>query len=388
MARARRNAAGEGTKRPAATESAAATTAARPESSRVARALKWIGGVTAVLSLIFGLVQATTLVSNRIERGRRVRELLQVAQQQLAVGDHQAAWASATAAGEVDPRSSSVRRTQEDVAMAWVREATYRGTSSDGTVIPGPRSFTEVVDPLVPTLDRGALDATGPRKADLLAHRGWADFLRLRDNPGGTRDPARLYKAAVEADAGNPFAHAMWGHWIAWNHGPLKEALGHFAAAAAAGRERAYVRDLQLAALRNDGSPESEAEVLRVVNAVRLDGGTLDAGTRRRIHGTYWHRMRDTSSRAALLAALPPDAHLATYRWLFEEDLRDSTREASYWLHLAQLQEHAGDSAGALATFRTLDRRQAHWPPRERAIIDAALARGARSATAAGGRQP
>jgi hypothetical protein len=380
MARARKKLGPQGARGPvgrgpgAAGEGAAAPGVA--ETGRVARALKWVAGVTAVLTLVFGLVQATTLVSGRVERGRRVRELLQVARQQLAMGDHQAAWSSAAAAGAVDARSADVRRTQEDVAMAWLRDASVRAPSPGAAAPPGPRAGAVLVDPLAAALDRGLVDATGARRADLLAHRGWADFLRARDGAAQRRDPARLYGAAVEADARNPYAHAMWGHWVLWEHGPPGEARAHFAAAIAGGRERAYVRGLQLAARRNDGSPESEAEALRVADAIRREGGAVDAAARRHIQGAYSQRMRDSAGRAALLAALPPDAHLATYRWLFAEELRDSTREPGYRLYLAQLQEYAGDSAGALAAFRRLRAEGIPWAPRERAIVDAAIARG------------
>lgn len=352
----------------------AARAGALPEG--VVRVLKWVTAASTVLALAFALVQATSLLSGRRETARRVREQVQVARGQLEARDYPAAWASATAAAEADARAPDVRRVQEDVAMAWIRNGSVATTSAGEPVGGGPRSFTEMVAPLTPMLDRGALEATGARKADLLAHRGWADFLRGRD--GRTGDPVRFYRAAVDADARNPFAHAMWGHWLLWSGGDRREALDHFAAAAAAGRERAWVRQLQLAALQNGGTSEDGAETLRVANAVRMEGGTLDAGTRRRIHAMYWTWMDRPTDRARLLAALAPDAHLATYHWLFDDDLRDSTREASYALHLAQIEEHAGDSALALARFHRLDASARALGLRERAVVDSALARARR----------
>ena len=61
---------------------------------------------------------------------------------------------------------------------------------------------------------------------------------------------------------------------------------------------------------------------------------------------------------APLLAALPPAEHLASFRWLFpEDDLPEGTGAPSlfnYVVVLAQLQEQAGDRAGALASYRRL----------------------------------
>src|ERR687886_804420 len=47
---------------------------ARPD--RVAKALKWVGAATAVLSLVFALRELVGLVSGHVERGRRVSERL------------------------------------------------------------------------------------------------------------------------------------------------------------------------------------------------------------------------------------------------------------------------------------------------------------------------
>ena len=152
------------------------------DRDRVGRLLKWVGAASAVLGLVFALVRATEMVTDRVERGRRLRELQQLAQRQLAAGDHRAAWASVQAASTVDPRRPEVRRLQEDVAMAWIRVASIRVANGDDGPSLGVRTFAELVDPLVATLDRGALAATGARQADLLAHRGWAEYLRGKVN--------------------------------------------------------------------------------------------------------------------------------------------------------------------------------------------------------------
>ena len=44
-------------------------------------------------------------------------------------------------------------------------------------------------------LDRALLDPQHPRRADILAHLGWATFLKRRET--GTGDPAALYKQAL-----------------------------------------------------------------------------------------------------------------------------------------------------------------------------------------------
>src|SRR6266496_281914 len=136
------------------------------------RALKWVAGTTAVLSLIFGLRQLTLLISDARDRQRQVTELIATGKLQQEARDYRSAWNNLGKAADLRANDSGVRAAQEDLAMAWLDN--IRGDQ-------GPTPFSEIVDLLVPVLSRGAVAAEGSRKGDLLAHLGWADFLRWRD---------------------------------------------------------------------------------------------------------------------------------------------------------------------------------------------------------------
>ena len=218
--------------------------------------LKWVGVVTALLALLLLLNQASNVFAELRERERQVGELQAMAERQQRAGAYQDAWASLERAAVTADQGSylarlarpeaarqAVRSAQEDLAMAWIERVSAAG---------GAR-FSDTVDPLLSTLTAGAATAAGRRKADLLAHAGWAHFLKSRD--GGTNaKPEDAYREAVAIDAGNPFAHAHWGHLLMWQHGSADEAARHFAEGVASGRERAYVRRLQLTAFRLYGS--------------------------------------------------------------------------------------------------------------------------------------
>ena len=144
------------------------------------------------------------------------------AQAQETAGDYAAAWESFSQAamvaetdgffakllGGLGERRQKIRTAQEDLAMEWLRESRA----------PEGHTFSEVTDKLVNTLVVGANTASGARKADLLAHLGWAYFLKMRSGENGLQ-PEKLYEQAVTADATNPYANVFWGHWILWNHG-------------------------------------------------------------------------------------------------------------------------------------------------------------------------
>lgn len=325
---------------------------------RLTRAVKWVGAVTSILSLIFGLYQLTNLVAGVRERQRRVAELLNVETAQRSAGDFARAWSTlqeaarladeggklATIIGGSDGVRQDVRLRQEDLAMAWLRDAR-----------PGPgRGFSDIVTPTLPVLERGLLTAAGERRADLLAHLGWADFLRFRDD-GVIRNPDTRYREAVQLDARNPYAHANLAHWILWRGGPLDAATHEFSAALASGRAQEYVRRMQISALLNRPRDDADAEILRVVNDMRRNKETVDDRARARVLSMYASVVgRDETAVQKLLAALPPSDQLETFQALFYDQDFDHSKRATREVCLARLQEAAGRPDGALRTLRAV----------------------------------
>jgi hypothetical protein len=321
---------------------------AQEPRNRLGTFLKWVSGVTATLSLIFAVHQVVQLVGGVRERQRQVAELLKTGKDQQDVGNYESAWDSVEQAaksaevggqlakltGSLSDEERRSREAQEDLAMAWVVNVR----------VPQGKTFSETVDQLVPVLTRGASGAGGVRKADLLAHLGWAYFLKARDHSLSLEEPARLnierhYREALEVDPGNPYAHVHWGHLIIWARENTDDALRHFSAAVASGRALPYVRRVQLAALRN--FQDTEGEFLRAVNDMVKNNEKVDARTRRDVHSTYYSALRSDKHFQRLIVAVPAAEQIGMIRALFyDADFDPSkipTREAS----LAVLQEAA-----------------------------------------------
>ena len=219
--------------------------------------LKWVGSLTAILSLFFGVRQLVKIVSDRVEASRKIDVLLKSEDVELKVRDYAAAWRSLEQASQVDSNSAKVHLAQENLAMAWLE---------DGHLRQGEK-FSDIPEKVEPVLSRGIASTKDPqRSADLLAHIGWAYFLRSRDGVFGL-DPVGAYSKAAAQDKNNPYAEAMWGHWILWNHGKLSEASQHFSSALASGRQRDFVRLLQFAALEHCPNGECDAEIIRIAGA-------------------------------------------------------------------------------------------------------------------------
>jgi hypothetical protein len=334
---------------------------AQEPRDRLGTFLKWVGGITATLSLIFAVHQAIQLVGGVRERLRQVAELLETGKDQQDVGNYESAWdsveqaaKSAEAGGQLAKLTGSLsdeqrrsREAQEDLAMAWVVNVR----------VPEGKTFSDTVDKLVPILTRGASAAGGVRKADLLAHLGWAYFLKARDYSSSLEESARLnierhYSEALEVDPGNPYAHVHWAHLIIWARENTDDALRHFSAAIASGRALPYVRRVQLAALHN--FQDAEGEFLRAVNDMVKNHEKVDARTRSDVNSIYYFALRSDKRFQRLIAAVPAAEQIAMIRALFyDADFDPSkipTREAS----LAALQEAADLRHEALKTWLAL----------------------------------
>jgi hypothetical protein len=268
------------------------------------RVLKWVGATTAVISLILGARQLITIATDRAQRSRESAEFTALARQQAGRGEFAEAWRSLDRAEERS-RTEATAAARLDVGFRWLEEGR-----------PGPdQPFSRITDTVMPALDRALLDPQHPRRADILAHLGWATFLKGRET--GTGDPAPLYKQALGIDPHNVYANVMLGHWLLWQGEPLDAARPYFDAAISDGRERPLVRSFQLAALRNRNDASVDIELIRVVNSMRLQNETLDERSARTAYVAYVSRYgpRARTTDAGDIG-IPASDLLATFAWL------------------------------------------------------------------------
>jgi len=340
--------------------------------------LKIIGAIGAVISLVLGANQVTRVLSEVGERQRQVAEMQAIAAQQEKSADYPAAWSSiekamtasdqgsylAKMTGRLDDVRLDLRAAQEDLAMTWLQHVS----------VPSGSTFASIVDPLLAVVTRGIVASEGTRKADLLAHAGWAYFLKSRDG-SSSGDPEKTYRQATEIESNNPFARANWGHLVMWRRGSFEEAARHFSSALTAGRERPYVRRLQLAAMRLYGSIEAERGLLLTVNEMRISHESIDGGTRSAVFSVYYGAFNADESLQRVVATLPPREHIDTIRVLFPDGGIEASRVALREAMVAVLEEAAGAPANALETWRRVRTLSADGDQRLAARAAAAIAR-------------
>jgi hypothetical protein len=341
--------------------------------------MKWVGIITALISFggaLYGLIHS----AGELRDHKRVfGEQFKSGQAQEAAGDFAGAWdsishAEATVADEgvfakllggLSAEQQQARTAEQDLAMEWLRSSR----------VPEGTQFSTIADKLLSVLTVGAEASSGARKADLLAHLGWAYFLKQRDGDVSLR-PETEYKEALTADPKNPYANVFWGHWILWKHGPLNEANGRFAAALSSDRERSVVRHFQLAALANVRSNDADAEWLRVVSDMLSANEKIDPAVRDGVCNRYAQALQDEALMRQISAQVPAVRQVEILQSLLQSEALSEVQKATLTMALAESLEAASRSRDALETWTKLAtelKSQPHsiWSDR----VDAAIKR-------------
>jgi len=162
------------------------------------------------------------------------------------------------------------------------------------------------------------------------------------------------YRAALENDPHNVYAHAMWAHQVAWRSDRLDEVQTHFTQALESPREREWVRSLQFAAAF--ARRRFNEYALVVANDMRRRGEAVSRNARQAV----WSYLFATSflnpgERAGVLGALPPRELLQTFDALYPAPV-DGGRPEVWRYTRAVLVMHAGDEAAGRRALEQLGR--------------------------------
>lgn len=237
------------------------TAQAKSRLVTLGHALKWIGSITAVLSLVFAMVQLRTIVADKVNRDRAVFELLAAARFQAEVQDLEGAWNLAGQAMELNPVSPALRSLQVELAMQRLRNTTRDTTSINEADLRH----------MIPILHRGVITGTNRQRADVLAHLARANEL-LHPNI----DVDLYFERALAKEPDNVYANAWYGWWLLkpniWKPYDRKHALlaiPHFRQALSSGRESVMARTLQIDCLNGyrdveELQPEIGIELLTI----------------------------------------------------------------------------------------------------------------------------
>ena len=261
-------------------------------------------------------------------------------------GDYQGAWRAILSAKTTasDPTQKFINQAWVNLAMNWLENIVVRE---------GEMTFSEIVDITLPVISNGLKDADDSRKSDLLAHIGWAQFLKSRD--GANSNPEIAYKDALRSDPNNPYANVFFGHWTLWQHKSLSLAEQYFKTALSSGHARNFVRQLQLAALSNSGGQgDRESALIKVVSEMIQNGETVPPKTKRIISSIYYFSSRKDADIHSLVKRLPAITQLSVIRKLFFEQKYPIVKRRSFAPGIAILFKKSGDQELALHIWNAL----------------------------------
>jgi hypothetical protein len=305
--------------------------------------------------------------TSTVEDTARADALVAEAQAQRRRNQFVEALATLSRAREAAPASAAVRQTQEDVAMDWIRNVR----------VESGQKFAEAIKPALTVIDAALPSATGARRADLLAHAGWATFLLRRDGDGRL-NPTDTYREALSIDPVNPYANAMLAHWVLLQDDDVPRAVKLFETASQSGRALDAVRILQWAGYGNASTPEANVERVRLADTMRRANQRLNAAQAQALWAPYYFGLSAsrTKERQLLLDSVPPDDHISTLNWAFEDyAAKDDSRQQTIRYYVALLDARAGRQAQAIGGLRALNKELANSPGSLRDAVQATLAR-------------
>ncbi len=327
------------------------------KASPVKFILSWVGAATAVLGLIGSLSGwFHTFDTHRKQRAELIAKMA-VAQGQLKQGEYRASVRSFGEILKTDPLYSPALEGQLDAVMLWVENFQVLGRDGEKAAdAAGP-----LLDEIMPVLDAGFARSKGSRAADVQAHLGWAHWLNwhIAEREFGPSAVQNL-RAAVELEKSNVYANAMLGNWMLQNNGNFQEAIGHLNTAAATGKARPLVREMQVGGLLYHEVRGARAELVKAVNDMRKNGEELDDGQKHRILAfCYNPTVTNPTELAESLSAVPEDDAWKTYLWLDDaqgEDETEKTQSLNRDFIYANLLEVSGKRTEALEKYRVLQR--------------------------------
>ena len=310
-------------------------------------------GVSTGGSIATNTVGAGVVGTTKPEDAHAAEGLVATADAQRRRNQFDEALTTLARARELAPSSPTVREAQEDVAMEWIRNARVENEKT---------SFGDAIEPALAVVDAALPSATGMRRADLLAHQGWATFLLWRD--GDRRlNPGETYREALSIDPKNPYANAMLAHWrLFQDHDDVATAVKLFDTAVRAGRALDVVRTLQWAAYGNASDPAADAERVRLADAMRRMGERVNMRQAQALWGPYYFTtpVSREREREALLDALTPDDHISTLHWAFDEyAAKEESRLRTIRYYTALLDAKAGRTNEAMTALQALNKEMA-----------------------------
>jgi tetratricopeptide (TPR) repeat protein len=262
------------------------------------------------------------------ERSVHIQQLLRTAQAQTGFAEYESAFKTYQEVLRLDSANRTAVRIQVDAAMLWAEHFhALIGENQKAEDVAGP-PLAEILSVLYAGLAR--TNGHDARAADILAHLGWTHWLNehIAYKEFGQAAEQGM-RQALGIDPTNVYANAMLGNWLLQKNQDFSDAIQHFDAAVKTGKQRPFVRELQLGGLLSSDDPGARAELTKAANQMRLNQEPLTDFYRTRLLRNYNPTSGFRNGELEqTLSAVPPGDSWATFLWLDDKpgDNDDLTR--------------------------------------------------------------
>jgi tetratricopeptide (TPR) repeat protein len=315
--------------------------------------IKWIGAITAVITLLTASIQVNKIVQNMLERNESVDELVRAADLLAESGDFAGALELIDQALELSPASRDARELQVTISMLRVRLVLF---------IPDVKNL-DFLDSLLPILRRGSVNKDPAIATDALAHLGWAYHLRgskahIVDN---------YFARALNIDSENIFANAMWASFCLQRSSRgrpaacgetseevVKKAKKHYQVALKSKQAKDYLKALIFRTLIDaPGTSLSEPRLEAIWFADQMRKQNEKISDRLKFECLHYliEFVAHEDGLKNLVQKIPPADLLKNLEWLSSN--KDNNR-IEYKVTMARLLELSGQTETALDKYRKL----------------------------------
>ena len=317
--------------------------------------LKWIGGVTAIISLTVSSINLNDIVISAKRRSTAVEELVTGAVKMRELENMDSAFNLLSQALTIDPISKTALALQVEIAMKKVRDAS-------GHI---DKKNIKSIEPLIPIIERGIGISDKRKAADALAHLGWIHF--LRSNANKKKYKADMYfQEAFKLDADNYYAHVLRANWYLTGQrykeitNPVEKAMHHYRQAEKSSRK---MNDLEkiiwrnLAGTRFDGA---DIIMLNRANDYRMKGEKIDREIREFIMTLCCKTFVNEKKIKTITHEIPPQTLKKIFTWIQtdnaganNETLKCKNTFEGRYLSI-MLDDISGDTLTTMSRYRAL----------------------------------
>jgi tetratricopeptide (TPR) repeat protein len=313
---------------------------------------KWIGGFTALISLIIGVKQVGSIITQWKEKDKTIEEIVVSSEMLVEMKDYPTAWKIIQKAASIDAGSNRAFNQQVDIAMEWLRNIWLQKHQKE---------FTKSIEPLILTLSQSVGTEDTNRAASILAHLGWANILRLKDGKAVYEVNSYLERA-LKLNPNDVYALMFKGYWLLVEDSSgvednlLSEAIKLFNKALKTNGNDQFVREWSIIALTESNLEGTDIEAFKLVNNWRKEGLSPEG----QLYGEYIEskllnfdpHLSEKSFVKRIMRDFSVNDIRDTYLWIVRQNLsqpENLTRKTK--LNLGILSEASGDLISAFKYY-------------------------------------